>query len=309
MDAATNDILQKYEVSPTAWLGAGMEAEVYVYGARAVLKLYAGTTNLMHLTTLQHFYASVDRHHVPYALPRINAVVQEDACVVSIEQRLYGTPLSDVLASRSAQQLDQIMQHYLRAACALSAIQAPASLDRYKLFDPDHISQRTHGDWHQFLDRYLMLKLAQVTPYLSRDVSHLATKVQHLRAILAQPYRGDYCLIHGDFFPGNLLVNYEDQITALLDFGMLTMYGDYLFDIATSWVFFDMYDDLKVNARERYLSLILNTLGEDVRGILYQYVLMYSILSANTYSVTCTDGHYRWCIANLNNDEYWKAIA
>jgi serine/threonine protein kinase len=309
MDTAKNHILQKYQISPDAWLDKGMEADVYAYGIGAVLKLYAGTTSLTHLTTLKHFYDFLERHLVPYALPRMYAVVQEGAFLVTIEQRLPGMCMSDVLASLSNQQLDQTMQRYLTAACALSAIQAPLSFDRYKLFDPDLISLQTNGDWHQFLDRYLTLKLNEVIPYLSRDVSQLGTKVQHLRSILAQPYIGDYRLIHGDFFPGNLLINNDYQITALLDFGVLTMYGDYLFDIATSWVFFDMYDDLKANVRERYLSVILTTLGEHVQGILYHYVLLYSILSANTYSPNCTDGHYRWCVANLNNKEYWKQIA
>ncbi len=309
MDATKNDILEKYQVAPTAWLGTGMEAEVYAYGPGKVLKLYAGTTSLTHLTTLQHFYDTLDRQLVPYALPRIYALVQEGTFHITIEQRLDGTRMSNVLTSLTAQQLDETMQRYLAAACALSAIQAPSSIERYKLFDPDGINQRTHGDWHQFLACYLTLKLDQVIPYIARDVWQLRPKVQHLYSILAQPYVGSYRLIHGDFFPGNLLINHDAQITALLDFGVLTMYGDYLFDIATSWVFFDMYDDLKVNARQRYLSVILSTLGEQVRGILYRYVLIYSILSANTYSPNCTDGHYHWCIANLNTDEYCKDIA
>jgi len=79
-----------------------------------------------------------------------------------------------------------------------------------------------------------------------------------------------------------------------------------LFDVATGWVFFDMYDELRANARERYLSLILDRLGESARPKLHRYVLLYSVLSANTYSPTCSDGHYRWCVANLNHPAYWR---
>ena len=129
---------------------------------------------------------------------------------------------------------------------AVAQISAASTCDWYKLFDPDRLSDRTDGDWHQFLARYLTHKLAQVAPYLHRDAPRFAGKVQHLLAVLDQPYCGDEHLIHGDFFPGDLLINDERQITALLDFGLLTMYGDYLFDIATSWVFFDMYNDFSV---------------------------------------------------------------
>ncbi len=285
-----------------------MEAEVYACAPDAVLKLYAGSASLADLRILRDFYDLLDRQLVPYTLPRIYTVAQEDRFLVTIEQRLAGMRLSAVLPALTTDQLDAIMQRYLTAALAVSRIQAPPAFDRYKLFDPDHVSYRMHGGWHQFLARYLAHKLAQVTPYLTRDVPQFAAKVQQLYAVLDQPYRGDYQLIHGDFFPGNLLINDDHQITALLDFGLLTMYGDYLFDIATGWVFFDMYDELKAQVRDRYLAMLLDRLGEKVRGKLYRYVLIYSILSANTYSSNCADGHYRWCVANLSNQRYWNAI-
>jgi serine/threonine protein kinase len=308
MNAARDHILQKYRVAPDARLSGGMEADVYAYGPDAVLKLYAGTASLADLQILRGFYDSLDRRRVPYALPQIHMVAQEDDFLITIERRLAGLRMSAALPALTTGQLDAIMQRYLTAALAVSYIQAPPASDRYKLFDPSRISQRIDGDWHQFLARYLTHKLAQVNPHLSRDVPQFAGKVQQLHTILDQPYRGDYRLIHGDFFPGNLLIDDDRHITALLDFGLLTMYGDYLFDIATGWVFFDMYDELKANARERYLVMLLDQLGEHIRGKLYRYILIYSILSANTYSANCTDGHYRWCVANLSNQRYWDAI-
>jgi phosphotransferase family enzyme len=308
MGTARSHILQKYHISPGALLNSGMEAEVYAYGPDAVLKLYAGTVSLAELLALQGFYCSLDRQLVPYAFPNILTVAEEGCFLVTIEQRLEGVRMSDVLPALTTDQLDATMERYLTAALAVSQIQVPPALDRHKLFDPDRISYRGNGDWHQFLVRYLYRKLPQVTRYLSRDVPQFAAKVRRLFRVLDPPYCGDYRLIHGDFFPGNLLVDDDHQVVALLDFGLLTMVGDYLFDLATGWVFFDMYDALKARARDRYLGLLLDRLGERVRGRLYRYVLIYSILSANTYSSTCADGHYRWCVANLCNQSYWQGI-
>ena len=139
-------------------------------------------------------------------------------------------------------------------------------------------------------------------------MTDFAVKIPRLYTSLARPYTGVHHVIHGDFFPGNILVDTRYKITALLDFGLLTMYGDSLFDIATGWVFFDMYDELKSNLRERYLAIILEIMGKSVREKLYFYVLFYSLLSANAYSSNCADGHYQWCVENLNNQEYWKQI-
>jgi hypothetical protein len=308
MDSTREHILQQYGIAADARLSSGMEAEVYAYGPDAVLKLYPGTASLADLCTLRDFYTALDRRRVPYALPRIHSVTQEAGFLITIEQRLPGTPLAALLPQLSPAELDVVMQRYLSAALAVGHVSVPPDWDRYKLFDPDNLSERSSGGWHQFLLRLLGHKLAQISPYLRRDVPQFATKVQQLALVLGQPYRGEVRLIHGDFFPGNLLINAAHEITALLDFGLLTMYGDYLFDLATSWVFFDMYDQLKIHARDRYLAMLLERLGAQARPALYRYVLLYSILSANTYAADCSDGHYRWCVANLSNQDYWDAI-
>jgi len=213
MHSTRAHILKHYGIAPDARLSSGMEAEVYAYGPDAVLKLYPGTVRLADLCSLRDFYASLDRQRVPYALPRIHTVAQEAGFLITIEQRLLGTPLSTLLPGLTTAELDAVMQRYLTAARAVSHIPAPPAWDRYKLFDPDRLSDRSGGDWHQFLLRLLGRKLAQVSPYLRRDVPQFATNVQQLTLVLDQPYRGEVRLVHGDFFPGNLLVNAEYEIS------------------------------------------------------------------------------------------------
>ena len=308
MDDARNQILQKYGISPEVWLNRGMEAEVYAYGSDAVLKLYDRTATLADLLRLQTFYASLERQSVPFTLPQVHSVEENGRFLITTEQRLAGKPLYDVLPTLTNKQLDEMMAQYVTAVLAISRIKVSPEPERYKLFDPDGISNRKDGDWHQFLSRYLTHKLVQLAPYLNRDVVQFEMKMQRMEEVLKRPFQGNLQLIHGDFCPGNLQVSDDDQIIAVLDFGLLTMFGDYLFDVATSWVFFDMYARLKDRLRDRYLALLIETLGEGVCGKLYRYVLIYSILSANTYSATCSDGHYQWCVANLNHQPYWDAI-
>lgn len=286
-----------------------MEAEVYEYRDDTVLKIYAGTATFDDLIILKDFYSSLERNLVHYKLPSIYSVAQEHDHIVTIEQRLMGQPMSSILEHLNDKDLDAAMQEYLEAVLALANINAPDNLSQLKLFDPNQLSQFLGGDWNQFLLNYLSHKLLQVAPYLERDVAGFSGKLNQLNALLKSPYNGDYKLIHGDFFPGNLLIDDQHRASALIDFGLFTMYGDPLFDVATSWVFFDMYDELKARIYDRYLTMLLETVGNEKRGILYRYILIYSILSANTYSADCTDGHYHWCMTNLDNQHYWKYVS
>ena len=308
MSLSKQEILQKYGTSPQALIRKGMEAEVYALDENTFLKLYVGTIDPVYLVTLRDFYNSLDRSVLSYALPEIKSIdVEGDVCI-TVERKLPGAPMSVLLSTYCKKQMDDAMRAVLAAVLELNRFSLPLHQDRYKLFDGEGLSLRSEGDWHQFLARFLRRKLIELESHLEREVMDFHGKSECLFSILEVPYIGDYRLVHGDFFPGNILVDGNFRITALLDFGLLTMYGDPLFDIATGWVFFDMYDVLKVNIRERYLSIILEMLGERVRGILYRYVLLYSFLSANTYSPACSDDHYQWCVANLNDQEYWNKI-
>ncbi|HRW08696.1 MAG TPA: aminoglycoside phosphotransferase family protein [Caldilineaceae bacterium] len=301
-------LLADYGIDPAELLNRGMEAEVYALDDERVLKLYHAATPIANLQTLQHFYATLTRQQLSYALPVIQSIEQQEGLVVVVEKRLHGQPLATLVAAWDPQALDELLARYLHAVVELGQLTMPDDTVRYKLFDAVGISARGAGDWHQFLLRYVELKLTQLTPFFVRDVTNYDAKVQRMGELLAQPYRGPYRLIHGDFFPGNLLVDDKGHPTALLDFGLFTMYGDPLFDLATACAFFDMYDELGANLCARLFDLACAQFGEALRPMLHRYLLLYSFLSANTYSSQCADGHYAWCVANLNNSTYWEAV-
>jgi len=308
IDLNLPEILKKFSVDECSYLGEGMEARVYSYGDNKVLKVYEGTTTKHKQQTLKKFYDSIDSYDLSYALPHIYSIYQEGNIIVTIEKRIEGRNMQGVLPGLNNDRLESYMKNHFAASLELQSIKAPADLHEYLLFDRYHLNGSRLKDWNAFLTQFLIRKLPEVQDYLVKNVVNFPKKVELLLEILSQDYQGDYSLIHGDFYPGNLLVDETGKVTGLIDFGMMTMWGDYLFDIATSWVFFDMYDELKANVWNRYFQLLMNHLGREVEGRLYLYVLINSIFIVNAYSLDCSDGHSQWCVRNLNNPRYWDGL-
>lgn len=111
-------------------------------------------------------------------------------------------------------------------------------------------------------------------------------------------------IVHGDICTPNLLI--EDGKLSLLDWGFFTTAGDNTFDASTAAAFYDMYgpearkvDDLLLDRFEE--------LGHD-RARMYLYRAAYAITTATIYSDDASDGHYTWCVGNLNREDLRAAL-
>ncbi len=301
-------ILEKYNVSESELIGWGTEAQVFSYHEGKVLKLYNDISDLNKQSMLKKFYETIDSKYVSYELPYIYDIFDDEGTVITIEKRVKGNNLQKCLHQFNDKELDNLFKTYLAASLELKNVIANSAFTGCKLFNDYCIPPTEYKDWHSFLKHFLICRQEGLRDYFLRDVLNYNIKFNILIDILSVKYEGEYSLIHGDLYPGNLLIDEDGRITGLIDFGIMTMYGDYLFDIATSWVFFDMYDDLKANILERYLHVIIENLGDGIKKKLYLYVLVYSMFSADFYSKDCKDGHYRWCVQNLNNDTYWNGL-
>ncbi|WNB90966.1 aminoglycoside phosphotransferase family protein [Bacillus sp. NEB1478] len=300
-------IFDRYQISQSDFLGAGMEAEVYACDSDKVLKLYNHLSDVHKQKVLKSFYQSIERNGLSYELPNIYEINEEKGSLITFEKRIKGTPLQSQLPQMNSAKLEEIMSIYLNANIEMKSITLKKDLEGYCLFDHFGIPQSKINNWFDLLKEMVVKKQIGLESHFNKDVVNYEGKLKSILQILSAGYKGEYSIIHGDFYPGNLLMD-KDRVSGLIDFGIMTMYGDYLFDVAIGWVCFDMYDVLNANIRERYLNMILNTLGENVKSRLYLYVLVYSMITANFYAEDCSDGHYQWCVDNLNNEEFWKTI-
>lgn len=292
-------ILNAYNLSPSDYLGSGMEAQVYQYGLTEVLKIYPNLTHHANISALQRFYMQLNRTAVPFAIPEIVQIDTLASHIVVCERRLSGTPLQTMLPSLSIQQLGAVMEHYLDTVMHVPML--AGTLDDTRVLQIENPPwQSGITDWHAFWLRRLQRTLdSDAYTFLRRDVPQFAQIIAYLQDYLHQPYTGQYGLVHGDFYPGNVLVDDQLHISAVFDFSNQTMWGDPVYDIATSWVWFDMYDELECDVRSRYKEMLIRRFGKKFLTRCELYVLLYSIIFANYFDNACQDGHYQWSVANL----------
>ena len=289
-------------------IGSGMEASVYHVDDKRVLKVYNESGDLSKQKRLKYFYENLIYDNKRLELPQIFQVEVDQRNVLTLEKRIEGEDLQQKFSTMNLAEQDEIMDDYLESLFALGEVQLKDHFFENQLFVPV-ASKSGKQDWYHYLGDMLQQRDEEIREIFLRDVDRYAEKREILLSKLSKGYQKKRGLIHGDFFPGNVMVDEQNRVSGIIDFGMLTMYGDPLFDVMIAWACFDMYDDWGIQANDRILKKIRLRLGDAVTETLYLYLLIYSLMTANLYSATCSDGHYEWCINHLNDKLLWQGVA
>ena len=300
-------ILNTLGINKKTLIGFGMEAFVYQYDEQRVLKIYhSDMTSSLKQHTLKNFYHALDTSNVNIELPYIEQILEIDGTIVTIEKLINGQNMREAIENATEEKIEKLMENHLLALLKMRDIIIQGAFKGIKLFHEVDLPES--NDWYQYLHHLLLHQLSHVGTCLQENVEQYDEKVDVLIRALSGDYTGKYTLIHGDFCPENILVNSNCEVTGIIDFGLMTMQGDFLFDVATGWLFFDMYDQYTFDFKTKYLNLIIKTFGEKVKSKICLYVLLYSIYSINFYAEDFSDGHADWCIRNLNDQSLWKEV-
>ena len=306
-------ILDQHGVSESDELGRGGEAHVYALDARRVLRVHRHEA-ADHVRRIGELYASLDRSAVPYALPEVLEVHGDGEVSWSIERRLPGRPLDVVIGGLHGGARNRALTAYVDGAAAFRALGVPPGWSGGcgELFTDERLRAERWGD---LLAQRLGLQLDQARPLLEGTVPLLdRVRTRVLGEARLEP-GGGAALVHGDWFPGNVLVGDDLAVSAALDLGWLTVVGSADHDVRSAVVFFEVQPWAEPGDHEVLLAAAQRHLGADAE----ERVDRTRRFEQARFAFVAEDEHlHRWCVtglravaevvAHLGEDEwaYWR---
>jgi hypothetical protein len=291
------NFFEQYAEGPIELIGQGMEGAVYDLGGDLVGKVWFNRS-AAEIQPLQSFLEELAAQKVPFRTPAIQAIDEVEGRAVSVEAKLSGTPLQAAVETGLISQ-DRGFDIFAEIVSALGATVAGPASKALPLLQRPFWTDR--ASWGEALAALVLRRAAESRSHLQADVDNFDKVLPQVVSRLGDVQVETLRIVHGDICTPNLLVNEDGQTAALLDWGFLTTAGDNTFDAGTAAGFYDMYGPQARAIDDLLLDRFESEGHSRQRMLLYRAA--YAIVTATIYSADASDGHYRWCVANLNRPD------
>jgi len=104
-------------------------------------------------------------------------------------------------------------------------------------------------------------------------------------------------LVHGDFYPSNVMVTDDLDVSGVLDFSPMTIVGDSRVDVAGSLMWLEVVAGAGPADTDTLRQLIVQRYGQQIKPMLDFYRIVYSLYFAGARDAD--PKLYRWCVKNL----------
>jgi len=294
-------ILNGFGIEEKKLLGQGGEGYVYDYTIYEVIKVFK-EGDISYLQAIQNFLISISKKELPFAIPSILEIDEYKHLVYTIEKKLTGVTFRQTFLEAKEADKKRLLRNYWEAACKLSTI----DLSEYPYGQPIQSSEQIQSDiWMGYLEAKLEQKLHMASSDIAQDVHDYKTKIVRFKQFMKMQLDGtEKKLVHADYYIDNVLMDSTGTVSAVLDFGVHTVVGDLMMDIAGSIAVLTQFQDI-TKAQMQYLrDYAENKYGETIQIKIDLYILYFSFYFA--YTKATDRGTYDWCIEQLNNRALWS---
>lgn len=255
MGEGRESLLAAFGIGPPALIGSGGQSLVYALDAARVLRVLRRPGDPAALRALAAFLAGIDGR-LPYPTPRIEAI--DPAGRYTIERRLPGVSMLTRLATLSGDRRRTALAHYAQGAEAIAAITFPDRPLGQILADEPLTAASWAGYLRLGLDRFIAANGAAIAGTIG-GVEDLRDKA--LTLLDAVPEPAAKALVHGDYFPGNVLLDESLAVSGLVDFSVWTVVGDPTLDIVGAALFLEMIEEATADDVAHVRRLVLDRQG------------------------------------------------
>lgn len=273
-------IIASFGINADAWLGQGGESTVFALDQDRILRVNHNGNNQAHVNCRSALLSELAHTagQVSFAIPHILEAIDIEGHVVTIERRLPGRPMMQLLAELKGEARAVLVRSYLKTAVQIADL-------------------AIHRPWYGDLCHELAVQAPTFRAYLEQRARHSlqaagyefsAVDAAQLAAALPEP--DGPALVHLDAFPGNMLAEGE-TITAVLDFGVTSIIGDGRFNPLVAAIYLDPPITPPANDRDR--AVAQEWLADNDLAILFEparnWIAAYWSFAQDDIML------YRWC--------------
>lgn len=272
-------------------LGHGGEATVYELSGDRVLRVLH---SVPHSVGLAAFYRQIERGSVSFALPDVIEQGEESGLAYSVDRLIRGRPLHELMPLLAGGDRTRALAAYTDAAFEIAGL--PAVHDEFGEFlrGDDSISAPT---WSAYLLARMGRSLG-ASPWLRDDVAGFDSVVGWLRARIEALPPAPKTLVHGDYFPGNVLISDDLRVSGVIDFGPLTVIGDPMLDLASAVMFLEVTrPGYRPEDTDFVLGRLIARAGDEIIERTKTYRAWYAIRFAPYRDDD--PNLYAWCVRSL----------
>jgi aminoglycoside phosphotransferase (APT) family kinase protein len=281
-------LLNAFAVTSDKPLGSGQESDVFAIDDRRVLRLYRNPSDQQHLGQLANFYTRLDRRDAPFMVPELIEFGERDGIAYAIEARVSGIDLAKALGQMEGEERFLAIRNYVDAAAAIQSLKHPQA----QFGEIIAASPVRRDTWAEFVVARAVQCLDAHRHLLVGKLESPERGILALEARLASRATASPSLVHGDYFPENVMVADDGRVCGVIDFGALTLIGDADLDLAcavlnlTGMTGVTPEDRRIALNRAEALGLTKETL--DLYGLYYAFRFLGALRE--------NDSLFRWCV-------------
>ncbi|MCW6512075.1 phosphotransferase family protein [Lichenifustis flavocetrariae] len=279
-------ILRRTAQHPVLRLGEGDEAEVYALDQDRIIRFFKRHVDPTYIAKRGAFYAGLDASTVAFAIPSIiEHGIDGDVCY-SIERRIPGSSLVDLLARLKGEAREDALTAYAGAVTAIRRIGYNGHVGYGEVMADPPIRSDT---WKTCVLTKAETCLRESRIRLRDGIVEPERALRILERMLAYHGPVERHLVHGDFYSANVIVEAEGTVTGVIDFGPLTLVGDWRLDAASALLYLTGMDGI-TEEDKKVVHSCLTAIGLREQDVAL-YRLFYAFLFLDTKKAALLD----WC--------------